>query len=237
MDLTNATLRRFNGTQIAQADFSNTTDADQDTAKLGVQEAIDRINAINFAWPFNFSRQTITCVAGQSEYDVATNTKFINWHTLLLKKDDTLGVAEKYLPLVEFSDYVKRYAPKDGNATSSDYTVPSFVYRTPDNKIGVSPKPDQAYTIEYVAYSYPTILSAATDTTEIPDAFKHVIIMGASIPMLVRRGNVEQSEQLDIKFTQAIKEMRSILANDYFEVKDTRTGRMHSGKYSSSGRF
>jgi len=224
LDLTNRTLRRFGAKQAVSASFATTTDPEILLAKDAVNDAVQDINMYEFEWPFNVTTAEITMVAGTQEYATSADTKTVDLDTIMLKQSDALSVNEKWLKPIDFDEYIQTFAQRDGDATSTDYAVPERSFLYPNGNLGFTPIPNQAYTVRYTKYVYPTEMTAATDTTLIPDAYGHVIINGACWYMNSKRGNTEQGNIFEQKFKIGVSRMRSILTNKYPRVRDTRLG-------------
>ena len=111
---------------------------------------------------------------------------------------------------------------RDEQRDSGDRDTPSFVYLTPDFKLGVSPTPDKAYVVKYTYYKVPTELSASDDVPEVPVQYKNILIDGAMYHMYMMRDNIEQSDRSARAFEEGIDQMRSILINRYIRMRDTR---------------
>ena len=58
--------------------------------------------------------------------------------------------------------------------------VPQYVARTPDNNFLLYPFPTKGFSLKYDFFSFPTDMSAHSDTTTIPDRFAAVIVDGAT---------------------------------------------------------
>ena len=87
--------------------------------------------------------------------------------------------------------------------------VPQYVSRTPDNNFLLYPFPTKAFTIKYDFFSFPTDMSASTDTTTIPDRFAAVIIDGATAFVYQYRGETNQYQLNFARFEQGIKNIQT----------------------------
>ena len=122
-------------------------------------------------------------------------------------------------------------------AQFSSGSVPSFVFRGPNDSYGLSPYPNKAYTLTFDYYTFPsTDLSAHGDTTTIPDRFKHIIIDGAISYMYFFRGEVPLYERSFALFNDGIKNMQTLLINrnDYVRSTYITSSALSSGFSSSS---
>jgi len=115
--------------------------------------------------------------------------------------------------------------------------VPQFVFRGPNDSYGLSPYPNKRYALTFDYYTFPSAdLSAHSDTTTVPDRFKHVIIDGAISYMYFFRGEVPLYERSFALFNDGIKNMQTLLINrnDYVRSTYITSSALSSGFSSSS---
>jgi len=99
--------------------------------------------------------------------------------------------------------------------------VPQYVARTPDNNFLLYPFPTKGFSLKYDFFSFPTDMSASTDTTTIPDRFAAVIIDGATAFVYQYRGETAQYQLNFQRFEQGIKNMQTLLVNRFEYVRST----------------
>jgi hypothetical protein len=99
------------------------------------------------------------------------------------------------------------------------------VFRTPDQKFGVHPAPDNAYELVYEYYRVSVDLTNATDVPTLPEQFRSVIVDGAMYYAYTFRGNTQDATLHLQKFEEGIKDMRTLYINRYDYVRDTRVMR------------
>ena len=99
--------------------------------------------------------------------------------------------------------------------------VPQYVARTPDNNFLLYPFPTKGFTLKYDFFSFPTDMSASTDTTTIPDRFAAVIIDGATAFVYQYRGETAQYQLNFQRFEQGIKNMQTLLVNRFEYIRST----------------
>ena len=99
--------------------------------------------------------------------------------------------------------------------------VPQYVSRTPDNNFLLYPFPTKGFSLKYDFFSFPSDMSAATDTTTIPDRFAAVIIDGATAFVYQYRGETGQYQLNFQRFEQGIKNMQTLLVNRFEYVRST----------------
>ena len=99
--------------------------------------------------------------------------------------------------------------------------VPQYVSRTPDNNFLLYPFPTKGFSLKYDFFSFPTDMSASTDTTTIPDRFAAVIIDGATAFVYQYRGETNQYQLNFARFEQGIKNMQTLLVNKFDYVRST----------------
>jgi len=117
-------------------------------------------------------------------------------------------------------------------------SIPRHVFRTPDNAYGLFPYPNKAYTLAFDYYTFPsTDLSAHSDTTTIPDRFKHIIVDGAVSYVYLYRSEVPLYERSFAMFNDGIKHMQTLLINRFDYVRSTYIPRSTNSAYTSSSSF
>ena len=225
LTLVNDTLRRLNEVELTATDFS-TASGFRAQVKDAVNASLQEISQKEFEFPFNFTSASLTLTAGTAEYSLASDFKIADWDSFRIAKDDDINADAKLLRLINYDTFLGRFYERDGNATSSDYTVPVYVYRTLSNKAGFTPIPDKAYTVNYNYFAFSTDLSASTDTMSVPDQFKHVVIDGALYHTYMFRDNAQQAAITKQKFEEGVERMRTLLVNRFTDVRDTRVGRL-----------
>jgi len=99
--------------------------------------------------------------------------------------------------------------------------VPQYVSRTPDNNFLLYPFPTKGFTLKYDFFSFPTDMSAHSDTTTIPDRFAAVIVDGATAFVYQYRGETNQYQLNFARFEQGIKNMQTLLVNRFEYVRST----------------
>ena len=105
--------------------------------------------------------------------------------------------------------------------------VPEHVIRTPDNNYLLYPFPNKSYSIKFDFFTFPSDMSAVTDTTSIPERFDAVIVDGATAFVYQYRGETAQYQLNFQRFEQGIKNMQTLLVNKFQYVRSTyipRTG-------------
>lgn len=222
IDLTNKVIRRLNDIELTAATFGTATGF-QAVVKDAVNSSIREINQREFQWPFNYSSKEETLVVDQLTYDLPADYKVIDWNTFFLKRDDTLAVAAQRLPYLEYDEWSARDRASDEQRDSGTISLPRAIYRTQDDKFGVTPPPDRLYVVKFEYWTIPTELDTDTDTTTIPSRFDNTIVSGAMWYTYMFRDNFEQAQIEERKFLQGIKNMRTQLINRFVYAWDTRS--------------
>ena len=99
--------------------------------------------------------------------------------------------------------------------------VPQYVSRTPDNNFLLYPFPTKGFSLKYDFFSFPTDMSAHSDTTTIPDRFAAVIVDGATAFVYQYRGETAQYQLNFQRFEQGIKNMQTLLVNRFEYIRST----------------
>lgn len=224
LDLVNKCLRKLNEVPLTAANFSTASGFSQLT-KDAINYAIDDINQAQFQWPFNFQSYEQVCTVNQAQYDLPTDTSVVDWSTFFLKQDDTIFSKPRNLDLIDYNEWNNRFREQEENSDFTATSTPERVYRTKDLKFGLSPVPDNTYTIQFDYWAVPTALDLATDTCNIPSRYDHVIVNRAMNHLYDFRGNIEQAGMAYTAYRQGLKQMRTQLINtSYNYAYDTRSG-------------
>ena len=105
--------------------------------------------------------------------------------------------------------------------------IPQYVIRTPDNNYILYPYPTKSFSIKYDYFTFPSDMSAHSDTTSVPDRYAPVIADGATAFVYQYRGETSQYQLNMQRFEQGIKNMQTLLVNRFEYVRSTylpRTG-------------
>lgn len=215
LGLVNEVLQQFNETLLTSSNFSSATGFHA-VIQESVNTAIaDIYEEEDYVWPFAYVLETETLLTdGTQDYALNSGVAKVDWNTMYLEYDAALtSKYQKDLIWKDWHSYTDEgFKNRDENSVSStDYGKPDIVTRTPQNYIRVSPKPDEAYTLRYDSWSYPTELTTYTDVPSIPEAFANTIISGAKIAGYRFRDNEEQARQQEEIFKDKINRMRRVL--------------------------
>jgi len=221
LQLCNMVLRRINEVEIAEDEFLSVRGV-QALVKDAVKAAVAKINQAEFEWPFNAAEHTETLVAGQTEYDWPDYFKVVDWNSFQIQKNDSLGTGFKTLSPIDRDEWYKNYRDDDYEQGSAGITVPDFVFPSHGEGFGVTPSPDKAYSIRYRYYLNYADLTAATDTSRIPQSFDTVIVDGALFHLYMFKDNIEASQAAYAAFEDGLKDLQTLFINSFEYVRDTR---------------
>lgn len=211
LELTNATLRRFNDVTLAPSNFAGAKGFHA-TARDSVNAALRDIYSKHIEWPFNYAEQTVTLVPGQARYPAPLDLKTFDPESFRLRSNTSLGVTGGSLRLVTYDDYLQRLI-EDEDGGPETFKTPDKVFFTRDLKWGVNPVPDKPYQVTFEYYAQPLELEAWDAVPVIPEAFKWVIVEGATYWCHVHRDNLDVAQQTLKKFEQGVNELRRMLIN------------------------
>lgn len=221
LQLCNMVLRRINEVEIAEDEFLSVRGV-QALVKDAVKAAVAKINQAEFEWPFNSAEHTETLVAGQSEYNWPDYFKIADWNSFQIQKNDSLGTGFKTLSPIDRDEWYKNYRDDDYEAGSTGRNVPDFVFPSHGQGFGVTPSPDKAYNIRFRYYLNYADLTAATDTSRIPQSFDTVIVDGALFHLYMFKDNIEASQAAYAAFEDGLKDLQTLFINSFEYVRDTR---------------
>ena len=227
--LINQLLRRLNEVTLDTAGEGFATVRNvQALAKDAINNSIRNIIQTGQEFPFLKTTQTQTLVAGTRQYDFPTDYSSADWETFYIKKLTSVDNTPMHLPTITYDEYIQRYRHFDDTGDQTGISSPTLIYKTNEEKFGVTPIPDNSYEIEYIYYKFPTDLSAFNDTSLIPDRFNHVVIDGAMMYMMRFRSNEQSAAMHQQNFEDGIKMMRRVLIDDQLRVRSTVVDRINS---------
>lgn len=213
--LVNDVSGRLNEVQISEANFTAVSGVALNM-KDAVNSSIRHINQAHFFWPFNHNTEEEMLSPGVSRYSLAENIKYVDFGSFRVKRDTTLNIGEgRRLNQLNYSEYLSTYIDQEYETDATRGAVPRNVVRTPDMGYVIVPMPDKAYVIEYEQYMDPVDLISSTDIPTVPERFRHVIIDGAMYYAYMFRDNIEMANLSQSKFDNGIKQMRTVLINEY----------------------
>ena len=221
LTLCNMTLRRLNEVEIAQADFGSVRGV-QALVKDAVKASIAKINQTEFEWPFNAAEHTQVLTAGQSEYNWPSFFKIADFNTFQIQSNSSLNVGFKTLKAIERDEWYDKHRDDDYTAGSAGRGVPDFVFPSHGQGFGVTPSPDQAYSVRFRYFLNYSDLTAHSDQTRIPEAFDNVIVDGALYHRYMFKDNLEAAGAAFTAFTAGVKDLQTLYINSYEYVRDTR---------------
>tara|TARA_R100001463_G_scaffold41327_3_gene87190 strand:- start:4385 stop:5092 length:708 start_codon:yes stop_codon:yes gene_type:complete len=218
LGLTNDVLTRMNEVVLTASSFASARGF-QIQCKNAVNDSISYINSREYSWPYNHATQTETLVASTTRYTIPTTAKHVDYDTFRIIKDDSLGTSGGSLKILDYKEYLDRFI--DQEDTSNAGSVPSHVFRTPDNNFGLYPYPDKAYSLKYEYYIYTTALTDSTDVPTIPEQYRQVITDGATAYAYQYRGEANEYQLNFQRFQEGMKSMQSLLSNRAEYIRST----------------
>lgn len=219
LGLVNDVNARLNEVQLTSANFATATGFYQQ-AKEAVNSSIRFINQREYKWPFNHVTQEDTLTDDETRYAFPSDTKTVDMDSFRIKANDTFNNETKKLKIMSYENYLENFINQEYE-DNVNYGLPRYVFRTPDDQYGVSPKPDNAYELVYEYYRIPVDLINATDVPSIPERFRHVVVDGAMYYSYLFRSNTQDATVMQNKFDEGIDNMRKVLINRYDYVRST----------------
>jgi len=221
LELVNDLNRRVNETELSSSNFADATGF-YNTAKDAINSSIRLLNQEQFQWPFNYLEQEDILTAGDMRYDIPYNAKTVDYSTFRIKRNSTFDNATVALKKMNYKDYLSKHIDDEYNEDESIRKIPTHIIRAPGNQYIVHPSPDKNYELIYEMYSLPVDLILHSDVPSAPEAYRHIIVDGAMYYVQIFR-NDNQSAQLSLqKFTEGVKNMKSIYINKFDYLYDTR---------------
>jgi len=235
LELVNNVLTRLNENALDSSTFASARGI-HGAVKMGVRNAVLRINSVKWEWPFNYGSTTETLVAGTNIYAFESDYKVADWESFYLV-GGTYGdriITNQRLKPIQRQKWYKWHRDRDFDNSTDGLEPPMMVFWDTAQKFGVTPVPDEAYVVAYNYWKVTTPLSAHGDSCTIPEDYDWVIEAGALEDMYMFLDNDQRTALGKIDFEDAINDMaRVLIPQDIGDVRDTRVN-FGSGRYYSS---
>lgn len=232
INLTNELLRKFNEVEITSEITFNSVRGVQAVAKDAIRHAVRMINQFHYEWPFNAYEHTQILSPGVQEYSWPDNFKIVEWESFMISKDDDLNVNTKSLKVIPREEWYRYARNLDLDVDTDGRAIPHSVFPSHGNGFGLTPSPDQEYTLKYRYFREPADLVNPTDEVIIPSQWDNVIISMATPFMHEFRSNAELAAMTRDHAMQQLKQMRGILINRDLKVYDGRVNLNHNTRRS-----
>ena len=216
LQLINAVLREINEVEITTV---SSTRGIQTSVKDFINKAQRDIINSEVEWPFTVVSQSFTTTAGTAEYSRESDAKTVDYDSFTVQ--ESASTSERKLKYLSFNEYLERRNEADTNPDTSSRALPEFIYKTPDQKLGLSPVPDvSTYTVRYYYYKTVSDMSANTDTPTIPERFHDVIVNRARYYTHMLRSDVQFSQLALKDYVDGLGRLRIELINrkDYMRA-------------------
>tara|TARA_R110000796_G_C14458386_1_gene424211 strand:- start:74 stop:889 length:816 start_codon:yes stop_codon:yes gene_type:complete len=125
--------------------------------------------------------------------------------------ESSTSIALKYL---SYEDYSERFRERDSRPDIDKFGDPEYVYTTYNNEIGLTPIPDTSNrSLRFDFYVSSSALSAATDTSVIPERFEPVINARSKYYTYMFRSDTQTAQFALKEYEDGLKRMRVELLN------------------------
>jgi hypothetical protein len=212
-ELTNLLLRRLLETELTTSNFVSARST-QNTAKDCVRDAVDEILTRDKRWPFFYQPGSQLLSVGVEEYTLPVDCESVDWKSFRLRKNDTLLIQTTPLMYLSRDEWFERYRPSDEDVGTDGRGAPQFVFNSDygaSTSFGLTPSPDQAYTVDFQYYKFITSLDLYDDECIIPDRYNHVILDTALKYFYAFKDNLEQTSLWESRSEKAISRMKQNL--------------------------
>ena len=229
LEVCNLVLRQLNEVPLTSTSFDDAKGFHahvKDAVNFSLRDIAQR----EIEWPFALQNATKILTPEVNIYEFNADFQQADWQTFHLELDNSLLVQPKNLSVISYENWNYFHRGRD-EANTTGTRIPEFVFKTNDDKWGVSPIPDRAYSINYDFWGFSTDLVDYDDVLVVPTRFRHVVADGALYYAYMFRDNSEQAAMAIKSFEQGLSQMRTLQGNRYIRVTDTRSNvrRGHTG--------
>ena len=96
----------------------------------------------------------------------------------------------------------------------ASWAYPTHVFKTQDDKFGVTPIPSQGnWEVDFDYWTYPSDLSSHSDTTGVPDRYEHILTHRINYYMLLLRSDPAIADRTNKMYDEGVERMRTELIN------------------------
>jgi hypothetical protein len=120
---------------------------------------------------------------------------------------------------MSYDEYVDLHIDQEDETDVLKGNIPECIVRSQSEEFILYPFPDKAYELTFEYFTVPVDLVNPTDVPRIPERFRHVIVDGAMYYVYMFRDNLESATVAQRKFDEGIKDMRTLLTNEYFYIR------------------
>jgi len=218
LSLVNDINRRLNEVELTQTNFIGATGY-YSFAKDSINSAIRHIQQEAYEWPWNHVEASEVLNPNTARYSIPYDAKTVSMNTFRIKRDDDLSVGTIKLKVLDYEEYLDKFADSEYNSSSS---IPRYVARTPSRELVFYPKPDKAYEVIYEYFTNGFDLEKPLDVPNLPEQYRYIVTDGAMYYVYQFRGDTQSAQLAMQKFTQGIKQLRSLHINRTEYLRDTR---------------
>lgn len=210
--LVNNVLDRLNEVNLDSSSFSSARGI-HSAAKLGVKNAVNRINSQKWEWPFNYATASKTMIVGTNIYAFEADYKIADWESFYVEAGTFGDVTHRTLRLVPIQrqEWYKWHRDLDLDHTSDGREIPKLVFWDSSFKFGVTPVPNELYVIKYNYWKMTTDLADYDDPIDVPENFNWVVEQGALEDMYLFLDNDQRAALGSVSFKDGISQMARIL--------------------------
>jgi hypothetical protein len=180
-------------------------------AKDAIIAAVAEINVKETGWTWLKASGTANATTSTYEFSWPTDTTIPNWNSFKITgvpADSITTEALLYITEEEFLKYLRSEhvdSIPDGGQRKPKYVYPIV------GGFGVTPMPEQDYTITYEYFTAPTEMSANDDTCVIPTLYDYIIINFALKHYYMYKDNTQQATYWEKQADRSFADLRNTL--------------------------
>ena len=219
--LSNKVLHSLNEVELTSANFANSKGI-QTAVKEFINRSVNDIYTAELEWPFLHTDGTITTVAGTAEYALVSGYKSVDVDTAyLIEASEDI----KVIPYIPYTQFTNQFRERDLDpTTTTNRAKPDYFYLTQDDKIGLTPIPDDEYTFYYEYWATHTDLSASTDEPDLPTRYQDAIVSRSEYYVHQLRADLQAATLKNAEYESKISRMRIDLINKPDYMRSTAIG-------------
>ncbi|MEK0326915.1 MAG: hypothetical protein QQN63_14555, partial [Nitrosopumilus sp.] len=164
-------------------------------------------------------------VVDQTFYDFPVDAKVLDFDTFTITFIRAAETNFSFLRHIDYDQFIRcNYVTDQKLIGEPTERVPLSVFKYGE-QYGITPIPSNTDQIDFTYWGWADELILATDEVSIPSRFDDVTVQGAVRECYDFRTMVQQAARYDGIFKAGIKNMRTLLLNDFVKMQDTRISR------------
>lgn len=222
LELVNRLCERLNEEKIGESEFNSVVGIHA-SIKNAIRDGVTNLLQEEAQWPFTAVEHTIKLDIGTEEYAWPQDFDSVDWNSFFVYNDYDNSLYGSPLGVIQKEQWQQRGRRPGSINLPKGTGIPRYVFATHGNGFGLSPNPDQNYTLRYRYFRVAPILENYDDEVPIPRQYEHAILAVSLMNMYSFLDNTERAQFWENRYKSDLKAMkRALLSRNLHSVHDRR---------------